>query len=79
MFAEHPVDYVGKSVSVKSQVILGKGPLLVTKGNHRILISEPGSRGAGKASFDVIRDANWERLNDCRPPRVGLIASSTRP
>lgn len=56
--SEHPADFVGKWVSVKSRVIHGRGPLILTEGNHRILISEPGSDEVGR--FDS-KAASWGR------------------
>jgi hypothetical protein len=68
MLAEHPGDFMGKWVSVKSQVIFGRGPLILTEGDYRILISEPGSSEVGKGPFDLIRDANWQKLKEAVAP-----------
>jgi hypothetical protein len=68
MLAEHPKEYAGKWVSVKSQVILGRGPLILTEGPYRILIAQPGSSEIRKAPFDLIQDANWHKLNEAVAP-----------
>ena len=68
MLAEHPGGYAGKWVSVKSRVILGRGPLILTEGQHRILISQPGSSEVGKVPFNLIQDANWQELNEAVAP-----------
>jgi len=42
--------------------------LILTEGQHRILISQPGSSEVGKVPFNLIQDANWQELNEAVAP-----------
>ena len=63
--ARRPGDFAGRIVSVKSQVILGRGSLMLTEGDYRILICEPDSSEVRpKPPFGLIADAKWHELKD---------------
>jgi len=68
--AQRPMDFAGKVVSVKSRIIFGRGFLILTQGDYRILDSEPGSSEVKpKPPFDLIDDANWQKLNEAVLPQ----------
>lgn len=68
--AARPRTFSGRRVLVASEVILGRGPLILSQANHRILVSEPAEANVKpKANFVLIKDSNWQRLNQAVRPK----------
>jgi hypothetical protein len=71
--AGSPETFAGKIVSVRSQVIFGRGPFILTEGDHRVELVQPGNSGVEpKPRFKFVEDANWKKLQDLLYPSPNM-------
>ena len=71
--AAAPETFAGKIVSVRSQVIFGRGPFILTGGDYRIELVQPGNSGVKpKPRFNFVEDANWKKLQDLLYPSPNM-------